>query len=67
MDHQIHPTNPEWVMFDPEVHKPPQGQELLILSEGNVLIKGQWYVGARAWCYKPKVPDSVKARFERKS
>ena len=60
-----HPTNPDWEMFDPETHPPPRGTELLLLNEGMTLTKGQWYDGARAWAYKPGVPQSVKDRWFR--
>lgn len=61
-----HPTNKDWVMFDPVEHPPPVGQTLLILNEGGVLITGLWYQGALAWCYKPVVPVSVKSRISEK-
>jgi len=59
----LHPTNPEWELFDPEVEKPPVGVTLVLLNEGGTMIVGPWYPGAQAWGYKPKVPASVKARI----
>lgn len=59
-----HPTNKDWVMFDPEVTPPPMnGEELLVISQGGVLIKSTWQPGFLAWCYKPVIPESVKARM----
>ena len=63
MSDSRHPTNPNWVMFDPEEVPPPENCELLVLSEGGVLLKMPWYDGAKAWCYKPVVPKSVKERM----
>jgi hypothetical protein len=61
-----HPTNREWVMFDPEEFPPPRGPELLVVTEGGVLIKHPWFDGAIAWAYKPVLPKSVKERNVRK-
>lgn len=61
-----HPTRSESVLFDPEIHKPPRGVSLLLINEGGVLITGQWYAGALAWGYKPKIPATVKARLTEK-
>lgn len=59
-----HPTNSEWEMFDPAVNPPPQnGQTLLLINEGGVLITGPWNPRCFAWAYKPKIPASVKARM----
>lgn len=63
MDHQRHPTNPEWVLFDPLLVPPPRGEELLLINEGGVLIKGQWTDDCIAWGHKPKIPASVKERL----
>lgn len=62
MSDPLHPTRPTTTLFDPLEHPPPKGVELLLINEGGVLIKGQWYEGALAWGYKPRIPDSVKAR-----
>lgn len=59
-----HPTNPEWIMFDPLVKAPPTGVELLVLTEGGVLVKSPWRPEYKAWAFKPKVPDSVKSRMD---
>jgi hypothetical protein len=58
-----HPTNPEWEMFDPLEYPAPVGVSLLLINEGGTLILGQWYNGARAWSYKPGVPNTVKNRM----
>lgn len=63
MTDNLHPTNRDWCLFDPEVHKPPVGVNLLLINEGGVLIIGPWYKGALAWGYKPIIPASVKARL----
>ena len=62
----LHPTNGEWELFDPEVYPPPAGASLLLINNGGVLIVGQWYEGALAWGYKPKIPATVKARLTQK-
>lgn len=62
MSDHIHPTNPTWELFDPLVHEPPRGVNLLLINEGGVLIVGPWYAGAQAWGFKPRVPQSVKDR-----
>jgi hypothetical protein len=59
-----HPTNHSWELFDPTLHTPPKGVNLLLINEGGVLITGTWYAGALAWGYKPTIPASVKARME---
>ena len=51
-------------MFDPEEKAPPKGVNLLLLTEGGVLVKQLWYAGARAWAYLPIVPKSVKDRHD---
>lgn len=58
----LHPTNEEWELFDPLVNPPPLGVSLLVITEGGVLIISNWYNGAIAWGYKPKIPKSVKER-----
>lgn len=58
-----HPTNPQWVMFDPLQKTPPKGENLLVLTCGGVLVPGPWHEGALAWCYKPVIPNSVKERM----
>ena len=57
-----HPTNPSWVLFDPQLRAAPIGETLLLINEGGTLITGPWHTGCLAWGYKPKIPDSVKAR-----
>jgi hypothetical protein len=61
-----HPTNPRWVLFDPKEFPAPRGADLLLINEGGVLIRGQWYEGALAWGYKPVIPATVKARLTQK-
>lgn len=58
-----HPTNKDWVMFDPEANPPPKNCELLVVTEGGVILKSPWFDGAIAWCYKPVLPKSVKDRL----
>jgi len=62
----LHPTNSEWELFDPKLHKPPVGCSLLVINEGGVLVISPWYEGALAWGYKPGIPQSVKDRLIRK-
>lgn len=60
----MHPTNKAWVMSDPLVEPPPNnGEELLVIQQGGVLIKSPWVVGYLAWAYHPSIPDSVKKRM----
>ncbi len=59
----LHPTNEDWELFDPELVPPPQGVSLLVINEGGVLIISQWYKGALAWGYKPRIPKTVKQRM----
>lgn len=66
MTDNIHPTNREWSLFDPDVHPPPSGVNLLLINEGGVLIQGHWYSGALAWGFKPIIPATVKARLTQK-
>lgn len=56
-----HPTNPDWVLFDPEIVPPPPG-ELLVITPGGRCIPSPWFEGCLAWGYKPKIPQSVKDR-----
>jgi hypothetical protein len=63
MADKFHPTNRSWELFDPAVHVPPRGVNLLLINEGGVLIIGTWYKGALAWGYKPVIPATVKARL----
>lgn len=57
-----HPTAPVTELYDPLVVTPPRGVNLLLINEGGCLIVGPWYSGAQAWGYKPKMPQTVKAR-----
>ena len=50
-------------LFDPLIKPAPKGATLLIIQEGGVLIKSQWYEGAIAWGYLPKIPQTVKDRI----
>lgn len=61
-----HPTNAEWVLEDPVLNPAPKGVILILVNEGGSLITGQWYEGAIAWGFKPKVPETVKARLTQK-
>jgi hypothetical protein len=60
-----HPTNPDWVLFDPLLRPAPKGETLLLINEGGVLIQGTWYPGALAWGRKPRIPQSVKERINK--
>lgn len=60
MSDPLHPTAQVTELFDPAVHTPPRGVNLLLINEGGCLIVGPWYEGAKAWGYKPRVPQSVK-------
>lgn len=57
-----HPTNRDWVLFDPLLKAPPVGETLLLINEGGTLVPGPWHDGCLAWGYKPVIPASVKAR-----
>lgn len=56
-------TEPVTELFDPLLKPAPRGTPLLLINEGGVLIKGQWYDGALAWGHFPKIPQSVKDRM----
>ena len=58
-------TAPVTVLFDPLIYPPPVGMMLLVINEGGVLIKSQWYAGAMAWGYLPQIPETVKKRHQR--
>lgn len=62
MSDPLHPTSQEWTLFDPEIDIPPQNVNLLLVTEGGVLVTGPWYDGCVAWGYKPKLPESVKTK-----
>jgi hypothetical protein len=57
------PTAQVTELFDPEIHKPPTGVQLLLVNPGGVLITGHWFSGCLAWGLYPKIPASVKARL----
>lgn len=61
-----YPTNGEWVLEDPLIKPAPKGVNLILVNEGGSLITGQWYEGAIAWGFRPKVPETVKARLTQK-
>ncbi len=63
MSDPLHPTSQLSELFDPLVVPPPRGVSLLLINEGGTLIIGQWYDGAQAWGYKPRIPATVKARL----
>lgn len=59
-----HPTAPVTELFDPLIYPPPRnGEQLLLINRGGVLIIGPWHDGFLAWGFKPRIPDSVKARM----
>ncbi len=57
------PTAQVTELFDPLLHSPPLGVNLMLINEGGCLIIGPWYPGAMAWGFKPKIPRSVKTRL----
>lgn len=59
-------TAPVTELFDPLLFPAPAGQTLLVVNEGGVLHKSQWYDGAIAWGYLPKIPESVKLRHQQR-
>lgn len=59
-----HPANKSWVMTDPHVEPAPtNGESLLVIQQGGVLIQSQWAPDYWAWAYKPSIPQSVKDRM----
>ena len=58
-----HPTAPAAELFDPEIKPPPKnGEHLLLINPGGVLIIGPWHAGCLAWGFKPRIPQTVKDR-----
>ena len=55
-------TAPVCELFDPEIHPPPRGVLLLVVTVGNVLIKAPWSDGMIAWGPLPQIPETVKQR-----
>jgi hypothetical protein len=55
-------TAPVAELLDPEIHTPPKGVQLLVVTRGGVIIKAPWASDCIAWGYLPKLPESVKAR-----
>jgi hypothetical protein len=49
-------------LLDPEMHTPPKGVQLLVVTRGGVVIKAPWAADCIAWGYLPRIPESVKAR-----
>lgn len=45
MSDPLHPTNPDWILFDPEVNPPPKEVHLLLVTAGGVLVIGPWHEG----------------------
>ena len=66
MADEKHPTRDITVLFDPFEVPPPRGVNLLVVTVGNVLTQSNWFDGALAWGYLPKVPQSVKDREMKK-
>lgn len=54
-------------LLDPEIHPPPRGVQLLVVTRGGVVIKAPWAADCIAWGYLPKIPESVKARQRAKA
>ena len=65
MSDPLHPTNPDWILFDPAVNQPPKEVHLLLVTAGGVLVIGPWHEGCIAWGYKPQLPASVKFSKEK--
>lgn len=64
MSDPLHPAVEVTELFDPDVKAPPRnGQHLLLINAGGVLITGPWFDGCLAWGYKPRIPTSVKAKL----
>jgi hypothetical protein len=54
-------------LLDPEIHPPPKGVQLLVVTRGGVVIKAPWAADCIAWGYLPRIPESVKARERAKA
>lgn len=61
----IQPTTEELYFRDPDIDPPPRASSLLLLNPGGVLIVGSWSDDCIAWCPKPKIPASIKAKMTR--
>lgn len=60
-----HLTTSELMFRDPDIDPPPRAQSMLLLNPGGVLIVGNWTDDCLAWCPKPKIPASVKAKMSK--
>ena len=60
-------TAPVAELLDPEIHTPPRGVQLLVVTRGGVIIKAPWAADCIAWGYLPKLPESVKIREQAKA
>lgn len=59
-----HPTARVVELFDPLEYPPPRnGEHLLLINPGGVLITGPWHDGCLTWGFKPMIPASVKVRM----
>lgn len=58
------PTNPEWVLFDPQITPPPSNVDLCVVTSGGVFTTGPWRDDYIAWGLRPVLPESVKKRFK---
>lgn len=56
-------TTDALMFLDPDIYPPPRAQSMLLLNPGGVLIIGTWSDDCLAWCPKPKIPASVKAKM----
>lgn len=63
MNEFLQPTTNELYLRDPDIDPPPRAASLLLLNPGGVLIIGNWTDDCLAWCPKPKIPASVKAKM----
>lgn len=44
----------------------PRGTKIILLTEGEVAVMGQWYDGAQAWCPLPKRNKDAERRIKEK-
>lgn len=56
-------TAPVCELFDPELHPPPRGVLLQVVTIGGVLVNSQWSdAWGIAWGPLPQIPETVKQR-----
>lgn len=60
-------TAPVCELLDPELHPPPRGVLLQVVTIGGVLVRSQWSdAWGIAWGPIPKIPETVKQRQREK-